>query len=94
MIVIDKDDDDQCVPGAAREPDDDGDVDDHYDEDDQCLCQGLPGEPDGKLPSQKWCQLARSQNLYDKDNDYSHQFCCIHFENCECQIGYISHFQN
>ena len=58
--------------GLPGEPDDDGEVDDHYDEDDQCLCQGLPGEPDGKLPSQKWCQLARSQNLYDKDNDYSH----------------------
>ena len=62
MIVIDMDDDDQCVPGLPGEPDDDGDVDDHYDEDDQCLCQGVPGEPDGKLPSQKWCQLARSQN--------------------------------
>ena len=48
--------------GLPCEPDDDGDVDDHYDEDDQCLCQGVPGEPDGKLPSQKWCQLARSQN--------------------------------
>ena len=71
------------MPG---ERDDDGDVDDHYDEDDQCLCQGVPGEPDGKLPSQKWCQLARSQNLYDKDNDYSHQLCWIHFENCECQL--------
>ena len=71
------------MPG---EPDDDGDVDDHYDEDDQCPCQGVPGEPDGKLPSQKWCQLARSQNLYDKDKDYSHQFCWIHFKNYECQI--------